>query len=128
MWFPERLKLARNTNKSIDQEISQLPGKHNITHLFNRAAKTAADIYRGKTQEEQHRIHAYEKEKKELEKKEVRLPDYVSKNYCLFLIEKKGMQDEFTLIYPEEASQEMYRIESKFREIFEVWPHGMGDL
>jgi hypothetical protein len=36
-------------------------------------------------------------------------------------LEKEGMQDEYTLIYPEEASQEMYLIENKFREIFEVW-------
>lgn len=120
-WFPERLEAARNRNKSIDREISQLPEKYNITNLFNKAAKTADYLYRGKTTEEKRRIAAFEKEKKELEKKRVRLPDYVSQHYCLFLLEKKGMQDEFTLIYPEEASQEMYLIEKKFKEIFEVW-------
>jgi hypothetical protein len=120
-WFPERLEAARNTNKSIDREISQLSKKYNITNLYNRVAKTAEYLYRGKTAAEKRRIDAFEKEKKELEKKRVRLPDYVSRDYCLFLLEKKGMQDEFTLIYPEEASQEMYLIENKFKEIFEVW-------
>jgi len=120
-WFPERLERVRNTNKSIDQEISRLSKKHNITNLYNRASKTAEGLYRGKTTEEKRRIDAFEKEKKELEKKWVRLPDYVSRDYCLFLLEKKGMQDEYTLIYPEEASKEMYRIENKFKEIFEVW-------
>jgi hypothetical protein len=120
-WFPERLEQARNTNKSIDREISQLSKKYNITNLYNRASKTVEGLYRGKTAEEKRRIDAFEKEKKELEKKWVRLPDYVSRDYCLFLLEKKGMQDEYTLIYPEEASQEMYLIEKKFKEIFEVW-------
>ena len=54
-------------------------------------------------------------------KTKVRLPDYVSRDHCLFLKEKRGMQDEYTLIYPEEASQEMYSLENTFREIFEVW-------
>lgn len=120
-WFPERLERVGNTNKSIDREINQLSKKYNITNLYNRASKTAEGLYRGKTAEEKRRIDAFEKEKKELEKKRVRLPDYVSRDYCLFLQEKKGMQDEYTLIYPEEASQEMYLIENKFREIFEVW-------
>lgn len=120
-WFPERLERARNINKSIDREISQLSKKYNITNLYNRASKTVAGLYRGKTPEGKRRIAAFEKEKKELMKKRVRLPDYVSRDFCLFLLEKKGMQDEYTLIYPEEASQEMYRIENKFKEIFEVW-------
>ena len=120
-WFPERLERARNINKSIDREISQLSKKYNITNLYNRASKTVAGLYRGKTPEEKRRIAAFEKEKKELMKKRVRLPDYVSRDFCLFLLEKEGMQDEYTLIYPEEASQEMYRIENKFKEIFEVW-------
>jgi len=89
--------------------------------LYNRAAKTAEYLYRGKTAEGKRRIDAFEKEKKELLKKRVRLPDYVSQHYCLFLLEKKGMQDEYTLIYPEKASQEMYLIENKFKEILEVW-------
>lgn len=54
-------------------------------------------------------------------KTKVRLPDYVSRDHCLFLLEKRGMQDEYTLIYPEEASQEMYTLENKFRRIFETW-------
>jgi hypothetical protein len=120
-WFPERLEWARNTNKSIDREISQLSKKYNITNLYTRASKTIEGFYRGKTKEEKHRINAFEKEKKELEKKRVRLPDYVSRDYCLFLLEKKGMQDEYTLIYPEEASQVIYFIEKKFKEICEVW-------
>jgi hypothetical protein len=120
-WFPERLEWARNTNKSIDREISQLSKKYNIKDLYNRASKTVEGLYRGKTPEEKRRIDAFEKEKKELMKKRVRLPDYVSRDYCLFLLEKKGMQDEYTLIYPEEASKEMYRIEKKFKEIFDVW-------
>jgi hypothetical protein len=120
-WFPERLEWARNTNKSIDREISQLSKKYNITDLYNRAAKTVEGLYPGKTEEEKRRIDAFEKEEKELEKKRVRLPDYVSRDYCLFLLKKEGMQDEFTLIYPEEASQEMYFIEKKFKEICEVW-------
>jgi hypothetical protein len=120
-WFPERLERVRNTNKSIDREVSQLPEKYNITNLYNRAAKTAEYLYRGKTEEEKFRIDAFEKEKKDMEKKRVRLPDYVSRNYCLFLLEKRGMQDEYTWIYPEKASQEMYLIEKKFKEIFEVW-------
>jgi hypothetical protein len=120
-WFPERLERARNINKSIDREISRLPEKYNITNLYNRAAKTAEYLYRGKTAGEKRRIDAFEKEKKELEKKRVRLPDYVSRDYCLFLLEIEGMQDEYTLIYPEEASQEMFLMENKFREIFEVW-------
>ncbi|UCH97810.1 MAG: hypothetical protein JSV88_13415, partial [Candidatus Aminicenantes bacterium] len=103
-WFPERLAWARNTNQSIDREISQLPDKYNITNLYNRAAKTAEYLYRGKTAEENRRIDTFEKERKELEKKRVRLPDYVSEDYCLFLLEKQGMQDGYTLIYPEEAS------------------------
>jgi hypothetical protein len=120
-WFPERLEAARNANKSIDREISQLSKKYNLTDLYNRAAKTAEYLYRGRTAEEKRRIDAFEKEKKVLEKKRVRLPDYVSRQYCLFLLEKKGMQDEYTLIYPEEASKEMYLIENKFKEILEVW-------
>jgi hypothetical protein len=120
-WFPERLEAARNANKSIDREISQLSKKYNLTDLYNRAAKTAEYLYRGRTAEEKRRIDAFEKEKKEVEKKRVRLPDYVSRQYCLFLLEKKGMQDEYTLIYPEEASKEMYLIENKFKEILEVW-------
>jgi len=120
-WLPERLERARNINKSIDREISQLSEKYNIATLYNRASKTAAGLYRGKTAEEKRRMDAFEKEKKELMMKRVRLPDYVSRDYCLFLLEKEGMQDEYTLIYPEAASKEMYRIENKFKEIFEVW-------
>jgi hypothetical protein len=116
-WLPERLEKAKNFNGSIDRKMSQLEEKHHITKLYNPNAKSAANLYRGKTEEEKRRIRAYEQEKNELEKKRIRFPDYMSEDYSLFLIEKEGMQDQFTLIYPEEASREMYLIENKFREI-----------
>lgn len=120
-WFAERLEWAGKTNRTIAGEIGRLEKKYQVTHSFDRALKSPEYQFRGKSEEEKQRFAAFLKEKKELENKRVRLPDYMSRNYSLFLIEIIGMQDEYTLIYPEEASREMYALEKTFREILDVY-------
>ena len=61
-------------------------------------------------------IAQYEKEKKELLSKIVILPNYHTENFSFFYEYMTGFDDNTHLIYPEEASLQLFRIKILFFE------------
>jgi hypothetical protein len=55
-------------------------------------------------------VSDFEVKKKDLESKMVKLPDYQTEKYALYLNSETGLETEFISIFPEKFSQEMYKI------------------
>ncbi|MBI5402220.1 MAG: hypothetical protein HY959_02370 [Ignavibacteriae bacterium] len=105
----EHIESARRKNDSIYALVKSLPKKYNIQHLKNKfASSKGEDIYSANTEGEMEIIKKYEIEKDNLLDKIIKLPDYNSENYSLYIDSKVGMGDEFHLVCPFEISKEMY--------------------
>ena len=56
------------------------------------------------------------KEKESFKSKMVKIPDYHSTKYSIFLKEMHGYNDNETAIFPDEASQNLFKIKNLFDE------------
>jgi hypothetical protein len=118
-WDAAKVEAMTIQNAAYQDEINRLPEKHKITHLLDKSksGKGAAPVYKAKTDADKKAIERYEAEKAKLEKNIVKLPDYHTQHYSLFLQLVQGINDDNHLVYPEEASQELYTILATFREV-----------
>ncbi len=57
-------------------------------------------------------MEAYQKKREALEKEHIKLPDYDSANYSLFLVARIGVNDEFHVVSPPEATKEAQEVEN----------------
>jgi hypothetical protein len=107
--FSEKeMKTIHNINNDITEQTGLLPKKYQIEHL---AIKTKiGTIYRGKSQDDEKAVTAYEKEKDDFLKKQIMLPDYHTELFSLYIIKEEGMNDEYSLIFPSSASAEMWKV------------------
>lgn len=113
----EYLESARRKNDSVCAVIKYLPKKYNIENLKDKfASSKGEDIYKANTEEEKEKIKKYEIEKDNLLDRIIKLPDYNSENYSLYLDSRVGMGDEFSLVYPSEISAEMYGLFGLFEK------------
>lgn len=102
------IKIIQNINYRIEAQIGALPEKYNIEHLSYKS-KRGID-YRGQSEDEKKAVNAYEKERNDLTKKIIALPDYHTEFFSLYLAKEEGMNEEFSLIWPPSASEEMWKI------------------
>jgi hypothetical protein len=105
------IEKKKNFNDSINNIIFSLPEKYGIKNLLDKfASSKGEEYYTGKTDEENKRIEKYKSEKKSLAEELIRLPEFNSEKYSLYLDMVIGISDEFHLVHPYEASAEMYKI------------------
>lgn len=101
----------KSHNDSIRNIINLLPDKFEIKDLLDKfASSKGEEVYVGKTDEEKKRIEKYKILKNKLNEELVRLPDFNSEKYSLYIDMIIGRGDEFHLVHPYEASTEMYKI------------------
>ncbi|MCX6165411.1 MAG: hypothetical protein NTU73_11245 [Ignavibacteriae bacterium] len=113
----EKIELIKNFNDSIQQIIYALPEKFDIKHLLDKfASSKGEEIYTGITDEEKTRIEKHRIMKNKLTDELIRLPEYNSEKYSLYLDQVIGMEDQLELVYPHEVSTEMYRIRELLNE------------
>lgn len=110
-WSKEDLKKANEHNSKLSKEIKKLPSKYNIEHLYNKSLSSKkGDVYTPTNDAEKIRVSKYEKEYKELMSKIIEVPTIHTEYYSLFVDEIQGRNDNNHVVFPEEASLEVYRI------------------
>jgi hypothetical protein len=118
-WNKEKIVNVNHGNDAIRHEIAKLPEKFMIVHLFNKnLSRKGEEIYIGTTDDENERINKYYREKIRLEKNIIKLPDYQTEKYSLFFLSEIGSNNEFYTVFPNQASEEMYKIKNLMNEIF----------
>jgi hypothetical protein len=101
----------KNFNDSINNLIFKLKEKHKVKELLDKfASSKGEEYYTAKTDEEKMRIEKYNSEKKQLAGELIRLPEFNTEKYSLYLDMVIGISDEFHLVHPYEASDEMYKV------------------
>jgi len=117
-WDFLKFQEASLNNSTVYNEISLLPAKMGITQL--KDAKLSAKgntVYTPQTDQDKLKIEKYYTERKKLENKIVKTPDNSTQKYSLFIVSKSGCNDDSHIIYPDEASVELYKIISFINEI-----------
>jgi hypothetical protein len=95
-----------------------LPEKFKITSLKDQKLSSKGNIiYTPKTETDKKRIADFYIEREKLQGKIIKLPELSSQKYSLFILAKDGCNDESHIVYPDEASVELYSILSFLREI-----------
>jgi hypothetical protein len=111
--------------KLTRKEIDHIKSENNkIYSTISELQKKLKDIpvtwkdgnYMPRNKEEEKMVSDYEKERSNLESKIIKLPDYQSEKYAMYLESEVGMETEFVSVLPEKSSAEMFRIKN---EIFE---------
>jgi len=116
-WTKGEIQEAKNKNSATAKLIEQLPDKHNIKHLYNKSLSSRdKKIFTAGNEEEQKRINNYEKENAVLYSQLIEIPAFHSQNYSLFLDVIEGANDDNHVVFPAEASNEVYRIMVLVRE------------
>ena len=119
-WSFEQTTKASSNNIQINQQIKKLPEKYNIAYLLDKSKSTRFNsVYTGKTEKEKQLIEQYEKEKNELTSKLIKMPNYHTEKYSLFLEVMSGCNDNENYVYPDKASLELYDILTLFMELCE---------
>jgi hypothetical protein len=117
-WDFLKVQEASLNNASVYNEIRLLPEKYQITLLKDPILSSKGNyVYSPKTEADKKRISDYYFERKQLENKIIKLPDLNSQKYSLFINLKCGCNDENHLVFPDEASVELYSILSFLREV-----------
>lgn len=117
-WNPEQIQLAKITNAAIDGEVYGLAAKFKISHLFDSVATTKFHtVYTATTEKERKLIEQYEIERARQLANKIVLPDFHSEKYSLFVERISGAGDEMHLVFPDQASIDIYTILSTFREV-----------
>ncbi|MBI2264436.1 MAG: hypothetical protein HYU64_04610 [Armatimonadetes bacterium] len=117
-WTTEKIKEARESNESLLKAAGALPRKYGIVGFLDEHLSRKGElVFIGKTEDDKKRIDAYRKERESLLAGFIKIPDCTTEKYSLFLLRKEGMEDDLHIIHPEEASREMYAIQSRLHEL-----------
>lgn len=110
-WTNAKIEKTIKNNNLIYEKIKQIPEKLGITNLYNASlSRKGDDVYTPNTKEEEKLVGEYYQEKDALLKEIIKLPDYNSDLYSFFIIQIDGINDDLHVIYPEEASDELYKV------------------
>jgi len=108
--------------KLSDSELNKLKLENNkinteIIKLREKLSGIKVSIKDGNywpgNKEEEKRVAEYEKEKNRLESKIIKLPDYQSEKYALYIESEIGMETEYISVFPEKYSKEMFKIKNE---------------
>ena len=117
-WDFLKFQEASLSNSSVYNEIRLLPEKMGISQLKDPKLSTKGNtVYTPVTEQDKIKIEKYYSERKKLENKIVKTPDNNTQKYSLFIVSKSGCNDESHIVYPDEASVELYKIISFINEI-----------
>jgi hypothetical protein len=117
-WDFLKFQEADINNASIYNEIRQLPNKMGVSALKDtKLSRKGNIVYTPVTEADKIRISTYYKEKEGLENKIIKVPDHNTQKYSLFIVSKNGCNDDSHLVYPDDASVELYGILNLMREI-----------
>ncbi len=117
-WTLEQTQRAMIQNTWIDEQLAGLPEKMKIAHLYDPLlSRKTGPVYTPKTDKDRELILKYEEEKQKLEQSRIRLPDFSTQVYSLFIREIRGAGDDMHHVYPDKPSHELYTILSTFREV-----------
>lgn len=117
-WSSDKVQMAKIGNAAIDDEIRKLPAKYHIQHLADTIQSSKSKkVFTATNDKETRLIAQYNNELNQLIAQRVKLPDFHSEKYSLFIYSITGADDENHLVYPANASLEVYTVLSTFREI-----------
>ena len=117
-WTKEAIEKVKKNNAYILEQIQNLPQKYNIQHLYDKSLSTKnKNIYVPTNEKEAETIKKFEKEYNELNSKLIEVPFIHTQKYSLFLENIEGCNDENHVVYPQEASLEVYSILVLIREL-----------
>ncbi len=118
----EQVKIE-NTNSEIELKIQQLRKKYKIDSIQEkRLSPKSEEIYTPKTKKEKLNLKKFIKERDKLNLKYSNEPSYLFDRYVLVFSEKKGINSEYTEVYPDSVTGEFLQIEKalykykKFRQ------------
>lgn len=117
IWDANKIIEANNNNETLYAKLKQLPEKHKLSELKKMGGRNSEAVYQPRNENDKKNIKAYEDEKKELESKIIKLPNFSTKNYSVFFISREGYDDDYHFVYPEQTSIELFTIENLFREL-----------
>jgi hypothetical protein len=84
-WTEEAIEEAREKNGSIYKAIGSLQEKHSLTHL----TPNKMNSFFPETEEDEHKIKAYEKERDEYLSQLIDIPVYYSERYSIFISDNR---------------------------------------
>ena len=117
-WDILRVQEAGIKNTAISDQIRGLYKKYDMASLADqKLSRKDAPVYKARNVAEQARLDGFYREKALLESQLIRVPDYHTELYSLFVIEKCGYADEITVVSPEEASLGLYKVLALLREV-----------
>ncbi len=117
-WDFIKIQEVSFNNMSVNNEITALESKYNIAKLKDTKLSSKSKIvYTPLNEDDVKRINDYYAEKKQLEDKLIKSPDFSSQQYSLFVISKTGIIDEDHSVFPDKASVECYTIMALMREV-----------
>jgi hypothetical protein len=117
-WSFNKIQDIKIKNSFYREDLNKLAQKYEISRLEDKSQSSRFHkVYKAGNISDQKILDAYMKEKEGIEKKIIKLPDYHSSKYSLFLREMKGYNDNETIILPQEASLYLFTIKNMFDEI-----------
>ncbi len=117
-WDFIKIQEASFNNTSIISQIASLEKKYDISKLKDsKLSSKSGIVYTPVTEDDTKRLQNYYKEKKDLEQKTMKIPDYSTEKFSLFIISKTGCIDDEHWVYPDKASVETYTVLSLIREV-----------
>ncbi len=118
-WDFLKVQEVSTNNSSVYNELRFLSKKYKIVDLKDAKLSTKeSTVYTPKNDADAKKIANYYTEKKIIEEKIIKSPDLSSQNYSLFIVSISGCNDENHLVFPDEASVEVYSLMTLCREIF----------
>lgn len=118
IWEAMRIIDAQQNNARLWNEINKLPARHGIERLKDEArSRKELTVYAPVTHKDSMRVAAYEREYNEKMTQMIKLPNYHTQFYSLFLDARNGYNDEMRVVFPSNVSIELSQIELLFREL-----------
>jgi hypothetical protein len=111
-WSAARVAQARRANAALGHRIAALGRKHRVERLLAAALRRKnSDPALGATPAQRARLAAYRTDRKRLEARRIKLPDYHTTSWSLTFVRRTGFSDAYHLVHPPAAAQECYRID-----------------
>lgn len=110
-WNNRRVSEANKLNKEIYQQGIKLKKKYHLEHL-QEWKKWNDSGFLGATPDDEKRIQQYRHEKKILESQRIKMPDYTSSNYSLFVVNENWLNPIPYMVakmYPKDKVEAIYQ-------------------
>ncbi|HNW89639.1 MAG TPA: hypothetical protein PKN48_08235 [Bacteroidales bacterium] len=117
-WTFDDMLVATYNNALYNEEINKLSEKYKISQYEDKEHSTRFNkVYKATKAGDQKILDAYNEEKNSLLSKMKKIPDYHTTKFSLYLLEMHGYNDNNTLVFPDEASINIFTIKNLFDEI-----------